>query len=162
MIRCFLLAIPVDQSLLYFEPVYLQADQGALPELKRVIVAFKNTIVMRQTLPEALEAVFGNSTPSSVTTTTSANANTNAPAGNKPPSPPIATLSGSPAELVEAAIEAYERGENALQNGDWAAYGQSQRRLGEILQQLNGDEPDVPARKPELESSAKPEPKPTP
>ncbi|MEO0768340.1 MAG: UPF0182 family protein, partial [Cyanobacteria bacterium J06649_4] len=58
-IRGNLLVIPVDQSLLYFEPIYLQADTGALPELKRVIVAFRNTIVMRQTLPEALEAIFG-------------------------------------------------------------------------------------------------------
>jgi len=157
-IRGNLLAIPVDQSLLYFEPVYLQADQGALPELKRVIVAFKNTIVMRQTLPEALEAVFGSGTSSRVNTPTSGNA----PAENKPSSPSTATLSGSPAELVEAAIEAYEQGEKALQSGDWAAYGQSQRRLGEILKQLNGAEPDAPARKPELESSAKPEPKPSP
>ncbi len=122
-IRGNLLAIPVDQSLLYFEPVYLQADQGALPELKRVIVAFKDSIVMRQTLPEALAAVFGTSLP-----------DTPAKVGSKAPA--LSTDSNS-SDLVEAAIAAYEQGEKALQSGDWAAYGQSQRRLGQILQQLN-------------------------
>ncbi|MGB3300897.1 MAG: UPF0182 family protein [Phormidesmis sp.] len=121
-IRGTLLAIPVDQSLLYFEPVYLQADQGALPELKRVIVAFKDTIVMRQTLPEALAAIFGNSLP------------------DKPAQVGSSSNAGDePGDLVQAAIAAYEQGEKALQSGDWAAYGQSQRRLGQILQQLNRD-----------------------
>lgn len=119
-VRGNLLVIPVDQSLLYFEPVYLQADQGALPELKRVIVAFKNTIVMRQTLAEALEAVFGST----------ANA-------NEPTPPPASGSSQPPNTLIQAAIEAYEQGEKALQAGDWSAYGQSQQRLGELLQQLD-------------------------
>ena len=131
-IRGNLLVIPIDQSLLYFEPVYLQADQGALPELKRVIIAFQDTIVMRQTLPEALEAVFGSlpegsqiaaSKPSEST----ANANINAPVG-----------------LVQSAIEAYEQGQQALQKGDWAAYGQAQDRLGKLLDQLNGNQKAEP------------------
>ncbi|MGB3292750.1 MAG: UPF0182 family protein [Phormidesmis sp.] len=130
-VRGNLLVIPVDQSLLYFEPVYLQADQGALPELKRVIVAFKNTIVMRQTLAEALEAVFGSSAAGS-SSTTGASGSTSRPSSS--PSSP----SGLPNDLIQAAVEAYEEGETALQAGDWTAYGQSQQRLGELLQQLNG------------------------
>ena len=118
-VRGNILVIPVDQSLLYFEPVYLQADQGALPELKRIIVAFKNTIVMRQTLAEALEAIFGG-----------------AAVANEPTSPLTSTPQSSPNDLIQAAIEAYQQGEAALQAGDWSAYGQSQRRLGELLQQL--------------------------
>lgn len=169
-IRGNLLAIPVDQSLLYFEPVYLQADQGALPELKRVIVAFKNTIVMRQTLPEALEALFGSSAAGR-RRPASANAGGSTPVTNQPTSPSADTLAGGPAELVEAAIEAYEQGEKALQSGDWAAYGQSQRRLGELLEQLNGAAPEAFSQpsfeaptqaKPQSESQAKPEPKPSP
>ena len=126
-IRGNLLVIPVDQSLLYFEPVYLQADQSALPELKRVIVAFKNTIVMRQTLPEALEAIFG-SAPAEASSAASATSST--PSGNP---------TGAPSALVQAAIEAYEDGQAALQAGDWSAYGQSQQRLGDLLQQLDGE-----------------------
>ncbi len=159
-IRGNLLVIPVDQSLLYFEPVYLQADQGALPELKRVIVAFKNTIVMRNTLPEALEAVFG-STPGS-----SAASSSNASAASNPPSRPSPV--NAPADLVQAAIEAYEQGEKSLQSGDWAAYGQSQRRLGELLQQLSQpvegpvEEPNETTNgKPPVELQAKPVPKPS-
>jgi len=126
-IRGNLLAIPIDQSLLYFEPIYLQADQGALPELKRVIVAFKDTIVMRQTLPEAIAAIFGNTSgPSSGFEGSVQPASAAAPTAN-------------PSSLVQAAIEIYEQGEKALQAGDWAAYGQSQQRLGQILQQLNGE-----------------------
>ena len=128
-IRGNILAIPIDQSLLYFEPVYLQADQGALPELKRVIIAFKNTIVMRETLPEALEAVFGTQALSSAD---SSNNITNAPR------PSDSDRSSAPNDLVNAAIEAFEQGETALQKGDWAAYGQAQQRLERILTQLNG------------------------
>ncbi|MGB7085838.1 MAG: UPF0182 family protein [Phormidesmis sp.] len=131
-IRGNLLAIPIDQSLLYFEPVYLQADQGALPELKRVIIAFKNTIVMRQTLPEALDAVFG-STPALARSTPK-------PAERNQPSA-ATTAPPASAELIQSAIETYEEGEEALQSGDWAAYGQSQRRLGELLRQLSPSAP---------------------
>ncbi len=120
-IRGNLLVIPVDQSLLYFEPVYLEADNGAFPELKRVIVAFKDTIVMRNTLSEALEAIFGGPE-----TTTS------------PPSNPINARPDEAGDLVQSAIEAYEQGQQALQSGDWAAYGQAQQRLGSLLQQLSG------------------------
>ncbi|MGB3790870.1 MAG: UPF0182 family protein [Phormidesmis sp.] len=138
-IRGNLLVIPIDQSLLYFEPVYLQADKGALPELKRVIVAFKNTIIMRQTLPEALDAIFGTQTaaaepaspPTASTAPSAAGADT-------------ATVPTSQREQVEAAIEAYEQGQAALQKGDWAAYGQSQKRLGALLEELNGEESTNP------------------
>ncbi len=142
-IRGNLLAIPIAQSLLYFEPIYLQADQGEFPELKRVIVAFKNTIVMRQTLPEALAAVFGSS-PSASTADSGTTVNSS-------DNPAAASAPASTAAIVQAAIEAYEQGEKALQSGDWAAYGQSQQRLGQLLQQLEGE--SVPATAP---ASAKP------
>ncbi|MEL6468503.1 MAG: UPF0182 family protein [Cyanobacteria bacterium J06623_4] len=145
-IRGNLLVIPIDQSLLYFEPVYLQADTGALPELKRVIVAFRNTIVMRQTLPEAIAAVFGTTVAPAADTTTADAASTSSPAN-------VLTTTQSTASsgnLVQAAIEAYEAGERALQDGDWAAYGRAQERLGSALQQLNnGADTTSPAASPE-------------
>ncbi|PZO59907.1 MAG: UPF0182 family protein [Phormidesmis priestleyi] len=146
-IRGNLLAIPIDQSLLYFEPVYLQADQGALPELKRVIVAFKNTIVMRQTLSEALDAIFGSEIggESSNGAASSPSAKPTVATPGKAPQTATNSPQTSP-ELVKAAIEAYEQGEQALQKGDWAAYGQAQQRLGDLLQQLN----------PEVDQTVKP------
>ena len=129
-IRGNLLVIPIDQSLLYFEPVYLEADNGAfpVPELKRIIVAFKDTVVMRNTLPEALEAIFG-TVPSAAPT----------------PLPTLPTENQTPAltedtrALVQSAVAAYEEGEKALQSGDWAAYGQAQRRLGQLLERLQAE-----------------------
>ncbi|RCJ28506.1 hypothetical protein A6770_23535 [Nostoc minutum NIES-26] len=53
-----LLVIPIEQSLLYVEPIYLEASQNSLPTLVRVVVAYKNRIVMAQTLEQALQAIF--------------------------------------------------------------------------------------------------------
>ncbi|MGI0486736.1 UPF0182 family protein [Pantanalinema rosaneae CENA516] len=53
-----LLIIPIEQSLLYVEPLYLEATQNSLPTLVRVIVAYENRIVMSPTLEEALQAIF--------------------------------------------------------------------------------------------------------
>jgi uncharacterized protein len=53
-----LLVIPIEQSLLYVEPLYLEAEQNRLPILARVIVAYKNRIAMAQTLEQGLNAVF--------------------------------------------------------------------------------------------------------
>lgn len=135
-VRGNILAIPIDQSLLYFEPVYLQADQGALPELKRVIVAFKNTIVMRETLPEALEAVFGTQVISDTNVDQSSATASNPEVSNQIPTDLVQPDLRQP-DLVQAAIEAFEQGEEALQKGDWAAYGQAQRQLEQVLNQLN-------------------------
>ena len=129
-----LLVIPIEQSLLYFEPVYLEADNGAFPELKRVIVSFKDTIVMRNTLSEALEAIFG--------TSKARNRPVNRATQSSGASDDV-NVASPPSEvgtLVESAIEAYEQSQQALQSGDWAAYGQSQKRLGSLLQQLSGEQ----------------------
>lgn len=53
-----LLVIPIEQSLLYVEPIYLEAEENSLPTLVRVIVAYDNEIVMRNTLEDALEEIF--------------------------------------------------------------------------------------------------------
>ena len=53
-----LLVIPIEQSLLYVEPIYLEATQNSLPTLVRVIVAYENRIIMAQTLEQALSGIF--------------------------------------------------------------------------------------------------------
>ncbi|MBE7382125.1 MAG: UPF0182 family protein [Leptolyngbya sp. SIO1E4] len=136
-IRGDLLVIPIEQSLLYVEPVYLRAEQGELPELKRVIVAYGNEIVMGETLDEALTDIFGDRTspPASTAEPTT------------PPSPetslaPPATLNlpAAVTNQIQAALDAYEAGREALQQGDWEAYGQAQAELENILNQLNQDQ----------------------
>ena len=67
-IRGSLLAIPLEQSLIYVQPLYLAAsEQGALPELRRVIVAYGNLIAMEPTLEQSLARIFGGRTPPSAT-----------------------------------------------------------------------------------------------
>ncbi len=68
------LVIPIQNSFIYVEPVYLQSEQGQIPELKRVIVAYKEKIEMRRTLEESLQAIFN---PSGLQDTT------NCPAGEE-------------------------------------------------------------------------------
>jgi uncharacterized membrane protein (UPF0182 family) len=130
-IRGNLLVLPIGDSLLYVEPLYLRAENGQIPELKRVILAAGDTIVMRETLAEALQALFdeqGDIVPVTVEPET-------APAvesGQEPvesAEPPAATvISGdladlSVAQLAELASTHYEAAQQALQEGDWATYG---------------------------------------
>jgi uncharacterized membrane protein (UPF0182 family) len=58
-IRGHLLVIPIQQALLYVEPIYLRAEQGELPELRRVVVAYGDQVVMEPTLDQALTTIFG-------------------------------------------------------------------------------------------------------
>ena len=58
-IRGDLLVIPIEESLLYVQPLYLQAEGGRIPELKRVVVAYENQVVMGETLDAALTELFG-------------------------------------------------------------------------------------------------------
>ncbi|HEY9771194.1 MAG TPA: UPF0182 family protein [Coleofasciculaceae cyanobacterium] len=115
-IRGDLLVIPIDGSLLYVEPVYLRAEQGELPELRRVIVAYNNELVMRPTLEEALTALFGNETSPQIA----------------PPSTPI----NADSNLIQQAADAFERAETAQREGNWAEYGRYQQQLKQIIQQL--------------------------
>ena len=59
-IRGNLLVVPIENSILYVSPLYLRAESGQLPELKRVIAAYGDRVVMEDTLPEALAALFRN------------------------------------------------------------------------------------------------------
>ena len=130
-IRGDLLVIPIEQSLLYIEPVYLRAEQGELPELKRVIVAYDKAVVMEKNLEQSLVAIFGTK-----------------PVEQRGPS----TLTDQDTLLIKSALENYQLAQEALRQGNWAEYGRYQQELGQILQQLNqnnnpsnrsiGDRPD--------------------
>jgi uncharacterized membrane protein (UPF0182 family) len=122
-----LLAIPIDQSLIYVQPLYLAAsEQGALPELRRVVVAYGNQIAMEPTLEAALARVFGGRVRGEET------------AGAQPAERASATASPGAAVSagVQRAWEAWQRGQDAVRRGDWAAYGQEQKRIEEALRQL--------------------------
>jgi len=142
-IRGNLLVIPVGESILYVQPLYLQArdSAGSLPELKRVIAASSERVVMRATLAEALIALTAD------TPDVTAPGVVVAPESEIDPSSTLV-------ELADQAVAAYERGRDALTQGDWTAYGEAQTELEELLRAMSElQASDVPpSASPEAES----------
>jgi uncharacterized protein len=124
-IRGDLLVIPIDQSLLYVEPIYLRAEQSELPELKRVIVAYDKSVVMEKTLDEALDRIFGEKTPETTM-------NPEVTIKGEPPQAP----NPQKAQLAKSALETYRKAQAALRQGNWAEYGRQQQQLEKALQKL--------------------------
>lgn len=128
-----LMVIPIEESLIYVRPLYLRGQGGRIPELRRVVVAYQNQIVMEPTLDAALARLFGGpaSAPSPGATTSAA------PAAG-PATATAQTTSASP-NLTALAAEAqahYDRAVEAQRAGDWAKYGEELRLLGQALKQL--------------------------
>ncbi len=126
-IRGDLLVIPIEASLLYVQPLYLQAEGGRIPELKRVVVAYQNRVVMQETLDGSLAELFGGS--------------------GRPqtqPEPGVAAGAATDTGFTALVTEARRRYEAALQAQreiDWARYGEEFRRLGELLERLGKEAP---------------------
>jgi uncharacterized membrane protein (UPF0182 family) len=119
-IRGNLLMIPIEDSFLYVEPVFLQGSSGGLPELKAVIVATTDRLAMEQTLDEALDAVFGGGpTPTPTPTPTPGPGPTPTPEPSPTPAPP-----GDVDELVESIQRHLDRMEAFAGAGDWGAHGE--------------------------------------
>ncbi len=131
-----LLVVPIEESLLYIRPLYLQAADGQIPELKRVIVAYQNQIVMEDTLALSLDRLFGpagagrrltSATPATPDAPLAQPSDLTAPS----PTPPAAVSA-----LAAEAHRHYERAIQAQRAGDWNLYGTELDRLGEILEQM--------------------------
>lgn len=118
-IRGSLLAIPIEKSLLYVQPLFLAAEKGSLPELKRVIVAFGNQIAMEETLDQSLQRVFGGK-------------------ASAEPSPMPASVKEALIEstLAQRALEHFSRSQEFLRHGNWAGYGEEQKRLEALLREM--------------------------
>ena len=105
-----LLVIPINNSLLYVEPLYLQSEQGELPQLKKVIVSDGNKVVMEDNLEEALDTLFIDE---------------------------IRKEEGEvPGDLLQRAQEYYDNIQKAMQNQNWAGIGDNLNNLGDILNQM--------------------------
>ncbi len=148
-IRGNLLVIPIGESLLYVEPLYIQAATGKIPELKRVILATSERVIMAENLGLALAEQFGQDIlaeaklaelaltgngelPASVSTETEE-------AGA------VDLLGSTLRELILEANSSYSRAQDALLEGDWAAYGaelESLQRVLERMVEVSGVSPD--------------------
>ena len=140
-IRGNLLVVPIADSLLYIEPLYLQAQGSALPELKRVIVAYGARIAMEPTLDEAVARIFG-ALPAAIAPPAPGVPAAPGPPGTAPPGStaraPSVPAPGSArvAALVAEANAHYTRAQAALRAGDFAAYGKEVDALGQALSEL--------------------------
>ncbi|MGH7863524.1 MAG: UPF0182 family protein, partial [Candidatus Binataceae bacterium] len=115
-----LLVIPVQDSLLYVEPLYLRAESGELPELQRVIMAYRDRTVMAESIELAFEALFASRAPEK-------------PIVTRPSAPPPSATGEKPGRPATAAASHYQRALEALRSGDWAAFGSEMQKLGEQL-----------------------------
>jgi uncharacterized membrane protein (UPF0182 family) len=139
-IRGELLVIPIEESLIYVQPIYLRAEGGNIPELKRVVVAHENQVVMRETLEEGLNALFGSGAARLARTTARDSA---AAAGTDPsvaaarPAPAPGTIpSAGDSELLRQAQAHYDRAIAAQRAGNWAEYGREIEQLGAAIRAL--------------------------
>jgi uncharacterized membrane protein (UPF0182 family) len=121
-----LLAIPIENSILYVSPLYLRAEHGHLPELKRVIASYGEHVVMKETLAEALSALF-----------------TEPRAASAAPSAATGTpLAGPAADRARQALDHYNQAIESLKSGDWAGFGTEldamRRLLEDMIKQSGG------------------------
>lgn len=122
-----LLVIPVGESLIYVEPLYLRAERSELPELKRVILSYGPQVIMAENLQSGLQALLG------------AEITAEAPAAV----PVTVTRPGGeeevvlvPAEMASRALATYREAQDHLRGGRWAEYGAAMERLKSLLEQI--------------------------
>ncbi|MFA5636032.1 MAG: UPF0182 family protein, partial [Anaerovoracaceae bacterium] len=122
--------IPIEDSLVYVEPIYLEATNSSLPEVKRVIIYYNDRIAYEETLAEALDAMFGAGSGSQL------NGGDEEPATETPPATPDDGVSDTDT-LIRNAVAAYNNAVEAQAQGDWAAYGRYLSELEGYLNKLN-------------------------
>lgn len=120
-IRGSLLVIPIESSLLYVQPLYLAAaDRAGLPELRRVILAYENYVVMEENLDTGLSRLFGTKKVLSVE-----------------PTKDLKQTVFSPYDLAREALKVFEKAVKLQKEGNWAGYGDELKKLEKILREMN-------------------------
>ena len=112
-----LIVIPIKDSLLYIEPLYIEAETGQMPELKRVLVSDGERVVMEENLVLALEALFGKSSKKEVIVEE--------------------TEEVEGEDLIVRAQAYYELIEDSMKEGDWAGIGENLDKLGDVLERIS-------------------------
>ncbi|GAB4540998.1 MAG: UPF0182 family protein [Anaerolineae bacterium] len=130
-IRGNLLVIPMDRSLLYVEPLYLQAESGEIPELKRVILSSGEKVVMAETLNGALAKLFGVEDIEVAVAKGEGTISAPAVAGEV-----SSDLAQQVYDLARQADEHYTAAQEALRAGDWATYGAELEAMEQVLKEL--------------------------
>ncbi len=113
-IRGNLLVIPIENSVIYVEPVYLRAEKTQIPELRGVIVAYNELLTMKENLDKALEDVIG-----------------------VKPKEEKEVEEKDVKSLVRESVNIYNRAIEEIKKGNWSGFGEMFSKLGEVLNQLN-------------------------
>ena len=122
-IRGNLIVYPIENSILYVEPIYLQAEASEIPEMKRVVVSYAGQIEMDVTLEGALAKIFGVAQEEETAE--------EVPAGEQPVLPE--DMQG----LASRAYQLFQEAQEAQRQGNWQQYGEKLEQLNEVLNELN-------------------------
>jgi len=123
-----LLTLPVGGGLLYVEPIYVSAKTGSsFPLARAIVVAFGNQLAWSDTLQGALDGLFGGSSGAAAADSTTGTTTVPPAVGGKPT--PSVTSAPALKTALAAAQKAFSDGQDALKKGDFAAYGEAQKRL---------------------------------
>lgn len=122
--------IPIENSLIYVEPIYLESANSSLPEVKRVIIYYNEKIAYENTLAEALDSMFGEGASSGYEQISTP------PSTSDDPEAPVVDNAPSMNELADLANEAFNNALNAQKEGDWSAYGKYLDELQDYLSQM--------------------------
>jgi len=123
-----LVILPIGDALMYVQPLFVTAENVGIPELKKVAIVVGERVVMEDSFEEALTALFG--TPEVPDTE-------EPPPDDRPEPDPDdgPAVDQDLAELIRRAAALYERAQQALEDGDFATYGELIERLGRLLEQ---------------------------
>lgn len=128
-----LFVIPIEDSLLYVEPIYLESSNTAIPEVKRIIVVYGGQIAYEETLEEALISLFGEDIYLNQDDT---GQETDVGDDDTGGTDTEGTQAMTAEDYAQAAADAYDNAQLALTDGNWALYGEYMAQLGEYLEAL--------------------------
>lgn len=133
-----LLVIPINDSLIYVEPLYLKAASGQIPELKRVLVSYGGRVAMEEDLSKALQKIFATPFTGLPEKTPSGGAGTTTEAGTTTgaATPAAPETAQTVKQLADSAMDHYNKAVQAQRAGDWVTYGSEIKLLEETLAQL--------------------------
>lgn len=131
-----MIVVPIKNSILYVEPLYLQSEQSKMPELKKVIVAYANSIAMEDNLDMAIDKIFGSSL--NLTGREQIPLKTSKTTGKEITDPAmlLQTLRQF-REISRSALDNYRRSQESIRSGNWSKYGEDLERLRKDLEKLN-------------------------
>ena len=133
-----LVTLPIQDSILYVQPLFITAEDAGIPELKRVVLVFGEQVVMEESFEEALATLFDLDAPDPSEPTEPTEPD-DEPDG---PSRPRPGQEGDPglARILERAAALYDRAQEALAEGDFENYGRLIERLGRLLEEAQSQE----------------------